>query len=97
MLIRLFRARVRAGQEEAYLDYLRRRTEPYLRSQPGCLEVRVGRGTGTPDPGEFLVLTVWDTLEHLKAAAGAAWDAPVVDPEEAPLLQTADVAFFEQA
>ncbi len=96
MIIRVFRAHAHAGQEASYEEFLRRRTAPFLRSQPGCLEVRVGRGTEISVPGEFLVLTVWDSIDHLRSAAGAAWDAPVVDPEEAPFVTSVDVAHFEE-
>ncbi|MCI4330392.1 MAG: antibiotic biosynthesis monooxygenase [Thermoplasmata archaeon] len=96
MIVRLFRARARSGQEEAYDEFLRRRTAPFLRSQPGCLEVRVARGSPGGGEGQFLVLTVWDSLDHLKAAAGPAWDVPIIDPEESPFVESTEVAHFEE-
>lgn len=95
-VLRLFRARTRAGEERAYSEFLRRTTVPFLRRQAGCLEVRVGRSYTATGDVEFVVLTVWDTLEHLKEATGARWDQPVIDPEEAPLLQANDCMHFDE-
>lgn len=54
--------------------------------------------SGLADEGrrDLLVLTVWDSLEHLRAATGAAWDEPVLDPEEAAYVESASVVHFEE-
>jgi len=95
-ILRLFRARARAGQEETYTEFLKRTTLPFLRGQFGCLAVRIGRQYTAEGDVEFAVLTVWDTSEHLQAATGARWDQPVIDPEEAPLLDSSEVAHYDE-
>jgi heme-degrading monooxygenase HmoA len=92
----MFRARTRGGQERTYEEFLKRTTVPFVRRQPGCREVRIGRTYTTTGDVEFIVLTVWDSVEHLKDATGARWDQPVIDPEEAPLLDETEVEHFEE-
>jgi hypothetical protein len=96
VIVRLFRAVARPGQEGAYVGYLRQRTEPFLRSEPGCLEVRVASGLSDEARRGLLVLTVWDSVEHLRAATGPAWDEPVLEPEEAAFVESATVEHFEE-
>jgi len=96
MIFRLFRARVRPGQEETYRHFLERTTVPFLRKQAGCLEVRVGHHYTPDGESEYMVLSVWDSMDHLRVATGARWDQPVIDPEEAPLLSASDIDHFDE-
>lgn len=96
MIVRVFHATTHPGQEGSYADFLTRTTIPFLKRQPGCREVHVGRHFTADGDVEFLVLTVWDTQDHLKDATGERWDQPVVDPEEAPLLSESDCDHYEE-
>lgn len=96
MILRLFFARPRPGRAAEYGEYLKRSTVPHLRGVAGCLEVRVARTFSPEGEVDFVVATLWDTLDHLKDAAGATWAEPVVAAEEAPFLASADCRHFEE-
>lgn len=97
MIIRLFRARPRPGQESAYLNFLTTHTLPFLKKQKGLQAVHIAKSH--PAGGamkEILILTVWDTETSLRAAAGAKWEQGVVDEKtEAPMLQDSSCAHYE--
>jgi len=56
-----------------------------VKAQKGMVSVMLGKPL-EPNDHDFLVITIWESLEDLKAFAGDTWNNPVLDPAEADLL-----------
>jgi heme-degrading monooxygenase HmoA len=89
MIVRHWRGRARADSASAYLDHLRTDTLPRLRAVDGHRGAYVLRRE-VGNEVEFVVLTLWDSLESLRAFAGADYEAAVVPPEARRLLTSFD-------
>ena|SRR5579883_948305 len=75
MISRHWKGTARQGQADAYVHHLQRETFPGLAALPGFVRASILRREvegGT----EFLIVTLWESLEAVRAFAGA-------DPEEA--------------
>ncbi len=96
MILRIFRAIVHEGQEEAFRAFVLGTALPLTRAQEGLVSVTVG--LPRPEaPREFCMVTAWQDLEALKAFAGEDWNRPVVLPEEAHLLEASHLHHYEVA
>ena len=56
---------VKEGMEEAFAAAMATRGTEMLASAPGCASVRVGRGV--ENPGKFILLLEWDSVESHSA------------------------------
>jgi heme-degrading monooxygenase HmoA len=79
MISRQWRGLTRAGQASAYVRHLKEETFPALRRLSGfrgasILKRDVGEGV------EFLIVTEWDSLDAIRAFAGADVEVAVVPP-----------------
>ncbi len=92
-LVRVYRAVTRPGQEEAFRAFLVDEAVPILRRYDGLVSIRIGRPAET-SPSDFLMTTVWTSIESLKEFAGETWEKAVVDPREEPLLQEVHVNHY---
>jgi heme-degrading monooxygenase HmoA len=83
MIIRVFRARPRAGHAvDEFARFAEEVTIPFVESQPGLVARYTGRGIG--DTGEELtMITVWEDLEAVKSMAGDEWERPVMPDRRA--------------
>ena len=81
MIARHWRGLARADRADAYVAHLRQETFPAIRSLPGFKSASILR-RNVPDGVEFLIVTTWESLEAIRAFAGANIDAAVV-PEAA--------------
>jgi hypothetical protein len=79
MVARHWRGRSRADTASAYLDHLRIETLPRLRALDGQRGAYVLRRE-VGDEVEFVVLTLWESLESVRAFAGDDSEAAVVPP-----------------
>jgi len=95
MIIRVFRARLKPGQLEAFTRVYEEYGQPMMRAAPGCLAQRAGPPAGRHD--EFVIVSVWQDLDSLKAFAGEAWQEAIILPGEAVLLVTASVQHFDES
>jgi heme-degrading monooxygenase HmoA len=89
LISRHWKGVVKPGQEEAYLRHLDRETFPALHRVPGFVHASILRRPiehGT----EFQIITVWHSIEAIKAFAGADVEAAVVPPAAAALLSSYD-------
>ena len=74
MILRVYHARVYAGQEAEFERLFRADALPQMRRQPGLISIQVGRGLeGAP---EFIILSRWRDLDALRPYAGEGWQAP---------------------
>jgi heme-degrading monooxygenase HmoA len=85
MIIRVFRARIRAGKDDEFERFVRTTGVPMIEAQAGCAHVAWGRSRWSDQP-EFVVVTHWDSVDALAAFAGQRWREAVVEPGEGHML-----------
>jgi heme-degrading monooxygenase HmoA len=77
MISRQWRGVARPDSAHAYVEHLRSETFPALRSLRGFVGASILRRE-LPEGVEFLVVTQWDSLDAIRAFAGADVEAAVV-------------------
>ena len=90
MIARTWRGAVRAGDADAYLAYLERTGFAEYRSTPGnrgLLALRRIEG----DRCEFLLVTLWDSIDAVKRFAGDDVETAVFYPEDDRFLIDRDL------
>lgn len=94
MIVRVLRARVRAGKVSAFNAVFRRQVE-LLREQPGLVYVKLARRLG-PDGGQDAVLfEEWQDAASLYAWVGPNLAEPRLVPGSAELIDDLIVAHYE--
>lgn len=96
MIIRVFRAIVHDGQQDAFKTSFLDTALPLVRSQDGLLSASVG----LPHPSsldEFSMVMVWRDMDALQGFAGEDWDKAVIHPDEAHLLRETHVYHYRAA
>jgi heme-degrading monooxygenase HmoA len=76
---------VKPGLENDYIEHLQGETFPLLTRLPGFVNASILRrraGEGT----EFRIVTVWRSLDAIRAFAGADLEAAVVPPAAAAMM-----------
>ena len=81
MIARHWRGLAKADRADAYVAHLRQETFPAIRKLPGFKSASILR-RDVPEGVEFLIVTIWASLEAIRAFAGANIEAAVV-PEKA--------------
>lgn len=85
MIVRLWHGRVPAWKAPAYREFLNARAIPDYRAVPGNLQVYLlERRDG--DVVHFITLTLWDSLDSIRAFAGDDLEAAKYYPEDAGFL-----------
>ncbi|MFZ0640486.1 MAG: antibiotic biosynthesis monooxygenase [Candidatus Acidiferrales bacterium] len=85
MIVRVWRGRVAASNERAYIEHLTRRVFPGLRTVDGFLGASLLK-EGRADGVEFLVLTRWASMDAIRVFAGPNASTAVVEPAAAAIL-----------
>lgn len=88
MIVRSWRGLSSTDTASAYLEHLQTETLPQLRAIDGHRGAYVLRRE-TGEAVEFVVLTLWDSLESVRAFAGD-YEAAVVPPKARSLLMSFD-------
>ena len=60
---------------------------PMLKAQRGIMVVYIGRAMEPERSHQYVTVTVWRSLDDVKAFAGADWDRVVILPDEAAMLE----------
>ena len=89
MIVRQWRGLARADTASAYLHHLRAETLPRLQAIDGHRGAYV-LGREAAGEVEFVVLTLWDSLESVRGFAGDDYEAAVVPPEARRVLTSFD-------
>ncbi|MHC4218777.1 MAG: antibiotic biosynthesis monooxygenase family protein [Planctomycetota bacterium] len=95
-IIRIFHATAKPGQERAFQSFLTDEALPIVRGHDGLVSAQVGLPS-EESPQEFLMITIWRDLDALKGFTGDNWTEAVIDPKEAPLVESAHVCHFHDA
>jgi heme-degrading monooxygenase HmoA len=77
MISRHWRGLCRRERADEYVEHLRCETFPALEQIPGFVAASILR-RAVPAGVEFLIVTQWQSLEAIRAFAGAAAEAAVV-------------------
>ena len=81
MIARIWRGAVRAADADEYADYMRRTGVAGYVSTPGNRGAWMLR-RDVDDRTEFVMFTLWDSLEAVKAFAGDDYERAVFYPED---------------
>jgi len=83
MIIRIFRARPKAGHTADELARLAKEvTIPFIEAKPGLVARYTGCGLGETRE-ELAMITIWEDLDAVKNMAGDDWDRPVMPDKRA--------------
>lgn len=94
--MRIFRARVKPGRRGDFERLCQDKAIPMMRKQPGLITIQVGKPMERR-PDDFVLVSVWQDLASLKAWAGEQWNAVVVMPGEAELIEEATLQHYIQS
>ena len=81
MIARHWRGLVKRDRAEAYIEHLQSQTLPQLVQLAGFRDASIQR-RDLPQGVEFLVVTVWDSLDAIRSFAGSDAESAVV-PDKA--------------
>jgi heme-degrading monooxygenase HmoA len=85
MIARHWRGLVKRDRADAYVEHLQSDTLPQLVQLAGFLDAKVLR-RNLPDGVEFLVVTIWDSLDAIRAFAGTDVESAVVPPKAREMM-----------
>ncbi len=85
MIARVWFGRTPAASYDEYLAYLEETGVRELKATPGNLGVKVWRRL-EGDEAEFAVISLWESLEHVKAFAGEDVDVARYYPQDEDFL-----------
>jgi quinol monooxygenase YgiN len=84
-LVRVFRARPKPGKEALLEEQMHEHAIPGVAAAAGLVTYYAGTPHG--DTGEFLMITVWQDLDAVRAFAGDDYERPVLYGETADLIE----------
>jgi heme-degrading monooxygenase HmoA len=91
VIARVWRGWTKPENGDAYEALLRANVFPALTAQvPGFRGGYVTRRDAAAGEVEFLVMTLFDSLDAVRAFAGDDYEVPVIEPEAARLLSRTD-------
>jgi heme-degrading monooxygenase HmoA len=85
MIARHWRGLVKRERADAYVEHLQSQTLPQLVQLAGFHDARVLR-RDLPQGVEFLVVTIWESLDSIRAFAGNDVESAVVPPEARDMM-----------
>jgi heme-degrading monooxygenase HmoA len=92
-IVRVFRAVVHSGKEEEFKSFFLNDAVPLLRKHKGLVSIQVGFPR-EETPQEFLMTTVWNSIETLSEFSGVNWYEAVIAPREERLLARVEVNHY---
>jgi quinol monooxygenase YgiN len=92
MIVRIYRARVIRGKEEAFLAFLRDQAMPFI-EKAGAVATYYGRRIGAGGE-DFVAISVWESTAALERAV-PTWRRPIPFPQVDSMLVEGSVEHFE--
>ena len=89
MIARIWRGETPEDKADAYLEYLERTGVREYRATPGNREVRILRRV-RDGRAEFVLITLWDSFDAIRAFAGDDVERAVYYPEDGEYLLAMD-------
>jgi heme-degrading monooxygenase HmoA len=89
MVSRHWKGIVRPGEAERYVAHLESDTFPNLSAIPGFVRATILR-RAVPQGTEFQIVTVWRSLDAIRAFAGPDPEAAVVPPAAQAMMSSFD-------
>ena len=97
MIVRTWMAYAKPDKASSYRDYLNVSVLPKLQSIPGFLGLQLCEAKQRGEQGErveLLVITRWESMDAVKAFAGAQPERAVVEPAARSMLEEYDEVAF---
>jgi heme-degrading monooxygenase HmoA len=85
MITRMWRGWTAEANADAYERFLRSELFPEVAKLPGFLGARILRRPAESEE-EFVTLTMFESLDAVRAFAGEDYETPVIEPEAQRLL-----------
>ena len=85
MIARHWRGLVKRERADAYIEHLQSQTLPQLVQLDGFMDAKVLR-RDLPQGVEFLVVTIWESLDAIRAFAGNDVESAVVPPKARDMM-----------
>jgi heme-degrading monooxygenase HmoA len=82
VIVRTWRGRVPAAHAEGFLAHLLATGVADYAKQPGCREVRVWRADDGEDVVCFTLISIWSSMDAVRAYAGSVPHVAVLYPED---------------
>jgi quinol monooxygenase YgiN len=95
MIIRVFRAKIKADKVSDFKRMVQEQSIPWLTSTAGMLGYFAGEPIAEEEP-EFVMVTLWQDLDALKEFVGENWQTPIVTADEAPLVEEMAAHHYER-
>lgn len=93
MILRIFRARALPGEAAGFEERARALGFDRMKPTPGLRAWFAGKPLDA-DARDFVMITVWESEDALRAFAGAAWRDLELPADERDTLELADVEHF---
>lgn len=90
MIARVWRGWTKPEDADAYGEFLRANVFPALTTRVAGFRGGYVSRRDSDGEVEFLVMTLFDSVEAVRAFAGDDYEVPVIEPEAARLLSRAD-------
>jgi heme-degrading monooxygenase HmoA len=94
VILRIFRARARPGEVDSFEERARSLGFDRMKPTPGLRAWIAGKPLDA-DARDFVMITVWDSEEALRAFAGETWRELELPVDERDTLEFAGVEHFE--
>lgn len=95
MVVRIYRATPKQEKLKEYEKLLVEQALPLVRKAKGCMEGKVLKSLGVVR--EIVLITVWDSLESVKAFVGENWNEAYLVGKELDMVEgKPDVKHYHQ-
>lgn len=95
MVVRVFRAKARPGMEDELAQLIETVSIPFVDGHSGLVARYAGRGIGRTND-ELLMISVWESVDAMKAMTGDDWEKEVIpDEREAERIETSSVEHYQ--
>ncbi len=92
MIIRIARAKISEGKMEEFMSTIEQTWIPWLKAQDGMLGYYPGIDNKAR---EFLMVSLWDSKESLRAIGGEHWDKAQISVEALDHLDEVYIRHYE--